>query len=69
MLQKRLFYDAKPTLLLCKIGTLGTQNNRLYKHLITRLLYHSIACEKYLLYWRYLFIYKVEFPTYLMLFG
>ena len=45
-LRKRLFCDAKPTLLPCKTAALGTQNNRFCKALIYRLLYNSDACEK-----------------------
>ena len=34
-LRKRLFCDAKPTLLPCKTATFGMQNNRFYNTLIT----------------------------------
>ena len=34
-LRKRLFYDAKPTLLPCKTAAFGMQNNRFYNTLIT----------------------------------
>jgi len=47
-LRKRLVCNAKPTLLPCKTAAFGTQNNRVYKALITRWLYDSCACEKYL---------------------
>ena len=47
-LRKRLFCDAKPTLLPCKRAAFGTQNNRFYKALIYRLLCNSCTCEKYL---------------------
>ena len=45
-LRKRLFCDAKPTLLPCKTAAFGTQNNRFYKALIYRLLCNGCACEK-----------------------
>ena len=35
-LRKRLFCDAKPTLLPCKTAAFGTQNNRFCKTLIAR---------------------------------
>ena len=35
MLRKRLFCDAKPTLLPCKTAAFGMQNNRFYNTLIT----------------------------------
>ena len=57
-LRKRLFCNAKPTLLPCKTAAFGMQNNRFYKALIYRLLRNSYACEKYLHYF-YLF------PTYI----
>ncbi|APW32258.1 hypothetical protein BWX39_06210 [Prevotella intermedia ATCC 25611 = DSM 20706] len=47
-LRKRLFCDAKPTLLPCKTAAFGTQNNRFCNALITRELYNRRACEKYL---------------------
>ena len=47
-LRKRLFCDAKPTLLPCKTAAFGTQNNRFCKALIYSLLCNSFACEKYL---------------------
>ncbi|AFJ09372.1 hypothetical protein PI172_0426 [Prevotella intermedia] len=34
--RKRLFCNAKPTLLPCKTAAFGTQNNRFYNALITR---------------------------------
>ena len=37
-LRKRLFCDAKPTLLPCKTAAFGTQNNRFCKALIYKLL-------------------------------
>ena len=47
-LRKRLFCDAKPTLLPCKTAAFGTQNNRFYKALINKQLRSSYHCEKYL---------------------
>ena len=47
-LRKRLFCDAKPTLLPCKTATFGTQNNRFCNALITKQLHNSYTCEKYL---------------------
>ena len=45
-LRKRLFCDAKPTLLPCKRAAFGMQNNRFCKALIYSLLCNSCACEK-----------------------
>ncbi len=47
-LRKRLFCDAKPTLLLCKTAAFGTQNNRFCNALTTSKLHDRYACEKYL---------------------
>ncbi|AWX07601.1 hypothetical protein CTM55_08295 [Prevotella intermedia] len=47
-LRKRLFCNAKPTLLPCKTAAFGMQNNRFCNTLITRLLSNRYACEKYL---------------------
>ena len=47
-LRKRLFCDAKPTLLPCKTAAFGTQNNRFCNTLITKQLHNSYACKKYL---------------------
>jgi len=47
-LRKRLFYDAKPTLLPCKRAAFGMQNNRFYNTLITNKLNDSYSCEKFL---------------------
>ena len=49
-LRKRLFCNAKPTLLPCKTAAFGTQNNRFCKALINKQLHNSYACEKYLHY-------------------
>ena len=47
-LRKRLFCDAKPTLLPCKTAAFGMQNNRFYNALIMKALHNRYACEKYL---------------------
>ena len=47
-LRKRLFCDAKPTLLPCKTAAFGTQNNRFCNTLTVRWLCDRCACEKYL---------------------
>ncbi|ATV39055.1 hypothetical protein CUB95_10550 [Prevotella intermedia] len=47
-LRKRLFCNAKPTLLPCKTAAFATQNNRFCNTLIERWLRNSCACEKYL---------------------
>ena len=43
-LRKRLFCDAKPTLLPCKTAAFGTQNNRFCKALIYSLLCNNFTC-------------------------
>ena len=47
-LRKRLFCNAKPTLLLCKTAAFGTQNNRFCNALSASKLHDRYACEKYL---------------------
>ena len=47
-LRKRLFCDAKPTLLPCKRAAFGMQNNRFCNALIINGLRSSYTCEKYL---------------------
>ena len=47
-LRKRLFCNAKPTLLPCKTAAFGTQNNRFCNTLIMKRLRNSFTCEKYL---------------------
>ena len=47
-LRKRLFCNAKPTLLPCKTAAFAMQNNRFCNALITSKLHNSCACEKYL---------------------
>ena len=63
-LRKRLFCNAKPTLLPCKTAAFGMQNNSFCKTLITRLLRNNYACEKYLQFYRFLFVIKVSFSRY-----
>ena len=47
-LRKRLFCNAKPTLLPCKTAAFGTQNNRFCNALTANKLHDRYACEKYL---------------------
>ncbi|OWP34234.1 hypothetical protein CBG55_01115 [Prevotella intermedia] len=58
-LRKRLFCDAKQPLLPCKTYAFGMQNNRFCNVLINNWLSDRYACEKYLQYYRLLFVYKV----------
>ncbi|MFP3765585.1 hypothetical protein [Prevotella intermedia] len=44
-LRKRLFCDAKPTLLPCKTAAFGMQNNRFCKVLVTRWLGYTEALK------------------------
>ncbi|RQE04644.1 hypothetical protein D2S45_05850 [Prevotella intermedia] len=57
-LRKRLFCNAKPTLLPCKIAAFGTQNNRFCNALINNKLHDSYACEKCLHFCNLLFAHK-----------
>ena len=59
-LRKRLFCDAKPTLLPCKTAAFGTQNNRFCNALITNELHKSYACEKLLHIYRLFSAYKTK---------
>ncbi|PJI19087.1 hypothetical protein CTM53_10975 [Prevotella intermedia] len=59
-LRKRLFCNAKPTLLPCKTAAFGMQNNRFCKVLIIKPLRNSYACEKYLHSPRLLFVHKTS---------
>ena len=59
-LRKRLFCNAKPTLLPCKTATLGTQNNRFCNVLITRWLCSSCVREKYLHFYSLLSVCKTS---------
>ena len=57
-MRKRLFCNAKPTLLPCKTAAFGMQNNRFYNTLITKQLRNSYAYEKYLHYYRAFLAYR-----------
>ena len=57
-LRKRLFCDAKPTLLPCKTAAFGMQNNRFYNTLKHKELHDSYVCEKYLHLHYFLFAHK-----------
>jgi len=59
-LRKRLFCNAKPTLLPCKTAAFGMQNNRFCNALITSKLHNSYACEKYLHFYRLIPVHKQE---------
>ena len=58
-LRKRLFCDAKPTLLPCKTAAFGMQNNRFCNTLTYRALCDNYACEKYLHSYYLLFAHKI----------
>ena len=60
-LQKRRFYNAKPTLLPCKIAALGMQNNRFCNALIASLLCNRNSCEKYLRFYELIFVHKMAY--------
>ena len=60
-LRKRLFCDAKPTLLPCKTAAFGTQNNRFYNALITNELHNIYTCEKLLHYYCLFSVYLIRF--------
>ena len=55
-LRKRLFCNAKPTLLPCKTAAFGMQNNRFCKVLIIKWLYDRYVCEKQLHFYALFFI-------------
>ena len=55
-LRKRLFCNAKPTLLPCKTAAFGTQNNRFCNTLVINRLDNTCVCEKYLHFYRLLFV-------------
>ncbi|AFJ08787.1 hypothetical protein PIN17_A0459 [Prevotella intermedia 17] len=57
-MRKRLFCDAKPTLLPCKTAAFGMQNNRFCNTLMNRWLGNSYPCEKYLHTYYLLFVHK-----------
>ena len=58
-LRKRLFCNAKPTLLPCKRAAFGMQNNRFCNALIVSLLCNRNSCEKYLQLYKHLFVHKM----------
>ena len=57
--RKRLFCDAKPTLLPCKTAAFGMQNNRLYNVLMHSKLRNTYTSEKYLHLYCILSVHKV----------
>ena len=59
-LRKRLFCNAKPTLLPCKTAAFGMQNDRFCNVLIARWLCNSYTCEKYLHFYRLFSVYKTR---------
>ena len=59
-LRKRLFCDAKPTLLPCKRAAFALQSNRFCNMLIMRWLYDRYSCKKYLHFLTVLFAFKVK---------
>ena len=59
-LRKRLFCNAKPTLLPCKTAAFGMQNNRFCNALIIKALRNNYACEKYLQLFHFLSNYKTR---------
>ena len=59
-LRKRLFCDAKPTLLPCKRAAFTMQNNRFCNTLILKRLRDSFVCEKYLQLFHFLSNYKTR---------
>ncbi|ATV37136.1 hypothetical protein CUB95_00400 [Prevotella intermedia] len=60
-MRKRLFCDAKLTLLPCKTAAFGTQNNRFCNALTESKLYDRYACEKYLQPYCCLFAHKMSY--------
>ncbi len=58
-LRKRLFCNVKPMLLSCKRAAFGMQNNRFCNALIASLLCNRNSCEKYLRFYRLLFVHKM----------
>ena len=55
-LRKRLFCNAKPTLLPCKRAAFGTPNNRFCKALITSVLRKSFCLNKSLQFYEHVFV-------------
>ena len=60
-LRKRLFCNAKPTLLPCKTAAFGMQNNRFCNALIARMLRESFRLNKSLQFYGLSFAYKAGF--------
>ena len=60
-LRKRLFCNAKPTLLPCKRAAFGMQNNRFCNALIVSLLCNRNSCEKYLRFYELIFVHKMGY--------
>ncbi|APW33850.1 hypothetical protein BWX40_02770 [Prevotella intermedia] len=62
-LRKRLFCNAKHTLLPCKTAAFRTQNNRFCNTLIKNKLHNKYSCEKYLHLYQLLFTNFQEFQS------
>ena len=60
-LRKRLFCNAKPTLLPCKRAAFGMQNNRFCNALIASLLCNRNSCEKYLRFYGLFLVHKMAY--------
>ena len=60
-LQKRRFYNAKPTLLPCKTATFGMQNNRFCNALIASLLCNRNSCENCLRFYGLFLVHKMAY--------
>ena len=60
-LRKRLFCNAKPTLLPCKRAAFGMQNNRFCNALIVSLLCNRNSCEKYLRFYGLFLVHKMAY--------
>ena len=59
-LRKRLFCNAKPTLLPCKTAAFGMQNNRFCNTLVMRMLRSNYAYEKFLHFYRLISAYVTK---------
>ncbi|APW31219.1 hypothetical protein BWX39_00260 [Prevotella intermedia ATCC 25611 = DSM 20706] len=62
-LRKRLFCNAKHTLLPCKTYAFGTPNNRFCNTLINNKLHNKYSCKKYLHHYHLLFTNFQEFQS------
>ena len=60
-LRKRLFCNARPTLLPCKRAAFGMQNNRFCNALIEILLCNRNSCEKYLRFYGLFLVHKMGY--------